>query len=478
MSNYTNKFNKFWKWFSRDDFLVWDWYFQYWENISVTDSWYWIWLWPTSEHLKTLSAWEYIVFLSLNSIAAHSTYFYITNAWKITVISWWVEIYEYSFSEIYKATIIWKWLYFIEKVNDSFARLVRVKTIDLYWWTATTNKQTFTPDLNIENNNPAIFVDWWQLFIWATAMFVVSNTTSETAVWVVWWPYIDTYNINSSTIYWISKVDTNFKIYDYVDWVSFWDWTQDSINGSIKIWISRWNIFTNNWIDYIIDYLWNLHYISNYELKTLAYSKKWLYNIVDSYKFNFSYSWKNSFTTLLNDFYIVSNETQPWIYRYWELMEWMWKWFSKIVTTINWEPITQIYWLWSNEWENAIYYSYKTATTQWLAFVKLDSDRIDEGFFITPILNWNNPYKKTIRQISWVAKDLWEIDIYARLDTETAWTHIYTLPSNTWEFKIGADEISLNEFNDIQIKVKMKSKVDFRKWYLNQLLVLFDINKE
>lgn len=478
MTSYKNKFNRWYKWVTRDDYFVWEWELIYTENVDWTKDGYWIGLWPKINNLFELNSWEEVIGLFSDTEANDDELFILTTNGRLLYFSSLILTQSHNFwKEIINTHQVDNYIYFITESSFTYT----LERIDF-------NSFRTAGWEYIEQVDNQVFVSptwcqmldvWWSLYIW--------NSTGVRQYSNAWWsplpPITNYYSLTSWVPRWLSVATTNFKVYDGNKSIVLWK-TWDTNNSGVVPINVYWKTYSNSVKDFIITSKGALYEQNWYNFTELISPKtsNYLDDSAGQTKMKLNYIKQKQITFAEKDMYVIwANDSVPWIWKYWEVRKWVGKWWYKIITQwrgdINIDNIFSVFY---REATNRLYFSYQEWVNYYFDYVELDWARASSWFFITPINNWNNLEEKTIKEIKIVARDItWNnnIKIYAREDDKTDWQLITTRTNVKRKETINFDEIQLDSFNDVQFKVEINNP-EWLNPIINWFLSEFDINEE
>ena len=401
----TRTYNRFTQWVQQDDYLTnWPNFIEH-KNIDGLRDGYGLHLWPkVNKGIITTGI--------INSIEFERA----SNPIDLdeSLIWWGRFLYRldspdstpaYTFTdadvEIRQIVFLGSYWYIVYQQLSGNARIARVSGADVSNGTFTSMDEAYVTNIwtTVRLSLPYIIIGT-SIYFWIAGSIAVFD----------WTPTLTSFWFPDDLIKGMSLRGTTIMVYTRSGNIYQWDWTSSTYSSLTNIWtpicnVSSWAIY-----DFIHTYDGQLFIWQWLSVQALTYpkkSKRWDDNSV--YKTRLSF-WlldeehqNTIWVTALNDMYIFSNDSDPWIYKYGKLNTQMQSWFHKAITENHeWTQIDVIYDMRFHErGSRFLYFSYKAGSTYWVDYIDLDSlETTTDWYAITEVFAWNTPsYEKTIKQL-------------------------------------------------------------------------------
>ena len=494
-------YNTFFEWVQQDDIIASNEWILEAKNIDWNRTGYWVTIWPKTN----------------KQVATNVPIYATSDFWPDQIFIW----HDWTKAEIYldtdtdltpSATIDWTSL----DNNWNTTNYWRFETIMRFDWQfyvtgrdSGNNVQVHrirdTDPVTSDNwefdllsspivwkNIPVIHTDWASIYFWIGWTITVTS----------WGSYpisFTNFAIFNQTITWISRHWTQFYVHQYSDTyggrVSLWDWETAAVSANIDLWFQPTRTTSKAWNDFITTSDWEFYAWSGYQFQKLLSPKKTIRGLDNSWyvdKIDFTYYLEQDQTERVNialqqvqwDIYWITNDTTKWIYKYWNLIEWLTPSLHKIVwTNYNWDTISEIYSSYYNQQTKKYYYTYKSWTSYLVDYIDLDSlETAQDWSFVTQIFRWPPEKVIKIKEIrlttSYTSWDNY-IKLSRRLDN-WSWEEVRTINDST--DTIVRHRITNNqnkEFTDIQFKIELHNNLQTNTPpILHGLELIYTINKE
>lgn len=469
--------NQYFNWIQQDDIISSSWGILESDNLDWTRTWYGITLWPKPAK-KILTATTIIRWIySFSSTASDGNLVMYWDGWNIYLwtssddtpyhtLANWYPIHNMIFSPSNK-------YYMALKTATDVRSIARVNSnITTGYTDIQTGKGSICP-LPMLSTNTFLYVwAWWVIYRY-------DNSDVET-----------TFNIFQSHIVWITRHGTQFYVYNQQWNVSLWDWVSTSVSANIDLWLRIERVESLWWIDYAVTDLWDVYVISWYTSQNLSKKKltnRWNDNSQYTEKLNFSPNEEDDNRILeasRNEMFFVANETTPWIYKYWTLIEWLPPSWNKVCSTDNTNTtVDYIHWIFYNEFQNTLWYSYVQWTEYWVDMLEMNNlTTAQTWYFVTQIFRWPPNKVNKIKEIRLTTSyTSWSdyIKLYKRVDNAASWTLVRTINDSTDTIERHRITNQTDEFIDIQFKVEIHNNTqDNTPPILHWLELVYSINKE
>jgi len=457
------EYNQFFIWESQDDIISQSWSIIEWDNIDWIKTWYWATIWP--KMTNQLTTWVNAMrwFYDRSSDPADNWVFW--DNWTIYntdwTLLWTLTNTAYDITACFRN---WSNYYFVSVFEietwNSWIKIWSISVIDAGNWDWVNMVDT-----------------WWSWLWWNDGpppVLEVSN--SLTYIWEKYWvirvlSWVQTsYTFVDSIVVWLTLHWTQYKVYSQTWSVYYWDWTSASFSSAQDVWfrIERVSQYWN--FDYITTEDWDLYISWGYDYQLIS-NKKTSNRLSDNStyttKFDFNNEiWTNIAITFARwDVYILSSDTNVWLYKYWSVIPWWPKWFHKIITKTNdWTQIDEIYSLFMHSRSNRLYMSYRAWATYWVDYIDITANTTAQDWFlVTPIFRWPPNKENKITEVRATSSyTSWNnyIKIYKRINngswvlirnindtTDTIKRHKIWTNNGTWNLS--------DEFIDIQFKIEI-----------------------
>jgi len=378
-------FNKPYVWISQDDYVAQPWQIIEWNNITWLRTGYGWTLWPkptsvitTTEMMYWQAAIEYTTWAQTQTLLVY------------TLTTWENIIGSFQFGNYFR---------FMSRENIAWTNfnINRVPYLEAILWNFTNMAEWWNwTSFWFAIWTPPVIIKWAYIYIWSLRGIKLIDSSDVVTSYSIWDDYVTVDTSTQNLGLWIREVSTQWR-FDHIihnDWTTrIMAWYQDN-ETSMRKYSNR---LSNNSI-----------YETKFSLAPpLDYAKWW----------NASVLWK----------YFTSNDTEPWIYVYDNLIAWLPKSFHKILTNSSQWPIDEFGFIINHKRTVTprIYYSYRSWTNYWV-------DYIDEA-----ILTTQKDCKLWKRINNW------------------AWVLVRTI-NNTTD-TVAVEEINdiTDNFIDIQLKVEL-----------------------
>jgi len=450
--------NTFYPWLQEDDIISQSWGIVESENLDWNRTGYGITLWPkpTKQVLTSTNI--------IRGIYNRSVSWVITNLfmyWDWWVVYRWDSVDNTPFYTLPSTDDIHnvifspssKYYMAIQTATDTYS-IGRINSDFTTWVNESVQTSLTSPSV------PPMYQDGTFTYIWIWSKIYRYDT----------WDVETIFSLFKQYIVWITVHGTQFYVYSDNGNLSLWDGVSNSISANLDLGVNIRRVEQRAWIDYVTSESWDIYIMSGYQLVPISdsrQSRRLEDNSQYISKLNFN-TWDEDNRTIAigkKDTYFIANDTQPWIYKYWKLIEWLADAFYKITTEDNTNTdVDYIYWLFYIEWLNTLYYSYKQGSIYWVDKLELDNlTTAQSWYFVTQIFRWPpnlinkiTGVKATTSYTSWSNY----IKIYKRIDnwswvlirnindaTDTIKRHKITTNNGSWNLS--------DEFVDIQFKIEI-----------------------
>jgi len=429
------------------------------KNIDWLRTWYWATLWPkTTKQLLTsttamrtlesrnwswdtgeaYAAWDWGNIYRLDATDSTPTF---TLTWGEDIQAW------QHFSTAIK-------YYFMKETSNNFFSLCSVPSneADLDNWTNLIENVKTTM---YSPNSPAMYANTSFLYVWYSNSVLQIDSAWVQTIFAIFNPAV-----NGITQHW-----TQFYIYSSNWMLSLWDWVSNSVSANINLWFRVRRVISKAWLDYITTETWDVYIVSWYSSQLFSeYKQSNRLNDNSQYikKLDFKTDIYDNKTLAFtwNDLMLISNETQAWIYKYWDLIPWIQKGFHKITTEDNtWTNLDNIYTMVYEEALNTLYFSYKQGSIYWIDKLELDNLTTSQDWYIvTQIFRWPpNKVAKIERIRCTTSYTNWDnyIKLYKRINNASSWTLFYTINDDTNIIERHDISSEVDDFIDIQFKMEI-----------------------
>lgn len=454
-------YNKFYNWISLDDKSYQDWNYLFWENMNSQKTWYWITLWPKTNK-RLLTWWKKIFGI-----------WYTSSSYWMAVWEDWVMYDSNStdnvpsgilsnWQDIYKISSLWAYNFLL--ISTTTANRYKIAQT-LRWGTTEVSLDYLWYSIVSFHNIPMVSI-WNNIFIWWDSLTVINSSwfkknTIQEVSYITWitsnWTTIITYHNTWDIYFW--QQDTSIS-----------GWTTYKIVSHYKVPFMIKNVIASGWQNYAVWWNNKLYIISWQDFKEIWWALSSLYlddNSDYKNKITLLYSNNNLLAINWQDLFLAWKDNldagKKTIYRYWELFEWIPKWFDNIITKnhniLDYDDIYTLFNDYNNDNNNKILISYKTWTEYWIDYIDIwTNNTTSDWYMITQIENCTtNIYKKKLKEIKIITSNTaWNnyIKIYNRIDW---WTWILLRDINNTIDNIQRTIIntSWKEFLDIQFKIEL-----------------------
>jgi len=455
----TITWNKPYLWISQDDHVATPWQIIEGKNIDWLRTWYAWTLWPkTTKRLLTTAP--------IRAIDTSST------TWEDDETYWawdWWNIYKFdTLDNTPNYTLPWgedihafmhfkEWVkfYFMKQTSPNFFSLCYVPSneaqADIWTWVVENIKT-----LMRNPQSPIMYTTGSFIYIWYTW-----NILRIDSAWVQ-----TVFSIFNSDIVWIAEHGTQFYIYSSQWLVSVWDWVSASISAKFNLWTRITRIITRWGIDYVLTEKGELYPVTGYSIweNPLSIPKN-SNRLNDNTQYVSKLDFKNrpydnkQMVFVWKDLMLLSNETQPWIYKYWNLLPWMAKRFHKISTEDNTSTdIDEIFTMTYSDYLNTLFFTYKQWAIYWIDMLELNNlTTSQDWYFISDIIRWvPNQEAKTLDIRMVTSYTSWDnyIKLWQRVNN-WVWEEVRNINNDTDEIDLEEIEIENDEWLDIQFKIEI-----------------------
>jgi len=231
------------------------------------------------------------------------------------------------------------------------------------------------------------------------------------------------------TLHW-----TQYKVYSRTGIVYYWNWdTGTSFTSSQDLWFRVQRVVSEGNFDYITTTDWDLWISWGYDYRQI--SKKRCSNRLEDnswYKFKFDFTNQTGTNLVMSfarwDMYTISSDSDIGLYKYWQMIPQLPKWFNKIVTqTHDWTEIDEIYTTFFHDRSNRLFISYRAWSTYATDYIDLLSkDTAQDWYIISEVYSAWTTFKKKISLLRFARSYAsWDdyIKLYKRIDN-WAWEEI------------------------------------------------------
>ncbi len=486
--------NNFFPWISKDDIIAAEPQIVEGNNVTWLNTGYWVTLWPKmNKQLLTNGNAPRTIFGRELSTAALTSIAVWCDTW---------EIYKLTSTDntpidtlttgwnIVNGALLLKgsnFMYFASKqpwVWATSAALMQVTLTDFNNETFTSKNEAFLAFDSIQT--PPMLVSWGNLYVWGlNTVFKISST------WT-----ITTFAIFNRYVTWITVHGTQFLVYTDEWDVSIWDWVATSISATVIPWFRPAKVIADWSIDHIISQDWNYMKWSWYDISDPITKNSLSARLND----NSQYISKFDFTpqdlsgrtmeTAEGWLFMISNDTNPWIYRQDKLIPWLQESFHKSITRDNTNVVfDEIFTLTHlSKGQSRLFIWFQSWTTKfWVDYIDLNSkETAKDGYFIIQIFRWPpNKVNQTVQERFTASLVGWSnfIKIYKRINNASTWTLLRDTTADNNQAEIFRDEIETawnnDEYIDIQFKVELHNEAQWVFWpILHWLEEIYSIIKE
>ena len=456
--------NHFFEWIQQDDIISSSWGIVEAEGLDWLRTWYGITLWAKPQKQILTSTTAMRVIASRSSIWSISTAYAAWDGWNIYRLNWVDNTPTYttpSTNDIYNwlfYTNRWEYFFIAETTTNNYSLASVSASADADVWTSL-NESVKTNMIN--STVPPMLVNGVFLYIgyWTTVLRIDSAWTQVTQ------------SIFSADVTWITRHWTQFYVYSTNGSLSIWDWVSASVSALIELKHRIRRVIQEAWIDYITTETGELRQLNWYTLWEPVTEPRKSRRLSD----NSQYISKLNFSTTSDDTHtlefawdnliLIGNDTQPWVYKFWNLIPGLPKSFHKIITQDNTNTnLDYIHTLEYSEPIDTLYYSYQRGAQYWIdKIVWSELTTAQDWYFVTQIFRWPpNKVNKITQVRATTSYTSWDnyIKIYKRINNG-AWVLIRTVNDATdtidrHEIGTNADGTNLSDvFIDIQFKIEI-----------------------
>jgi len=427
------------------------------KNIDWIRTWYWATLWPksTKQILTSTTAmrvinWRSTTWATANAYAAWDW----GNIYRLNgvdsapthTLASWNDIFNWLY---YKNK--WEYFFLTEISNNNYSLWSVWAAADSDNWTSV--NESIKTNM-ISSNIPPMITSGTFLYVWywTTVLRIDSSWTQVTQ------------SIFQSDVVWITQHWTQFYVYSSNWNLSLWDWVSSSVSANVSLWFRVRRVKSKAWLDYVTSETGESYIVSGYSAQLLSESKQSnRLNDNSQYVKKLDFSTGNQDTHTLeigkDDLYLISQETQPGIYKYWDLIPWTLKGFHKIATEDNTTvDITNLYSIYYSESINTLYFAYNQWSVYWVDKLELDNlTTAQDWYFVTQVFRWPANKVSKIERIRFTTSyTSWDnyIKFYKRLDN-WSWTLFSTINDTTDVIERHEVTSEVDDFIDIQFKIEI-----------------------
>jgi len=447
-------YNTFYQWIKQDDFLtIWGGFIDS-KNIDGIDEWYGARLWPKMNSQLTTSTYAMRWFIDRSSDP--------DNNWAFGDDGqiWQMDWTQFTTSIPAGEDIVWGFLntsfyYFLTKQSNTAIKLWRISTTDANAWTWT-NLTTSFPNTLVDEHSEI------------PPILVVNRNIAYIGMsdWVykLWWWTQSELDFTGNDVVWITKHWTQYKVYD-IDWnVFYWVWdTATSFSSSQILGFKPKRVSQSGNFDYITTFSGDLYISSGYSYQRISEKRKSnRLNDNSSYLTKFDFSNETNTTTAMDfywdDMFIISSDSTIGVYKYGTIVDWLAKWFHKIITDDNsGTQIDEVYFVKYHTRSNKLFISYLQWSTYWIDYIDFDSkETAEDGYLVSEIFSGWTAFKKkidTLRIARSYASGNDYVTLYKRINNASSWTQI-TLPTPSDDI-ITRDNITTETEENIDTQYKI-----------------------
>jgi len=453
-------FNKPYVWISQDDYVAQPWQIIEWNNITWLRTGYGWTLWPKPTSVITTTEMMYW----------QAAIEYTTWAQTQTLYGWvWGKIYKWDTWVLVYTLTTWEniigsfqfgnYFRFMSRENIAWTNfnINRVPYLEAILWNFTNMAEWWNwTSFWFAIWTPPVIIKWAYIYIWSLRGIKLIDSSDVVTSYSIWDDYVT----------WLTLQGTMMKVFCYNGKVYYWNRNTTSVDTSTQnlgLWIRE--VSTQWRFDHIIHNDWTTRIMAWYqdnETSMRKYSNRLSNNSIYETKFSLAppldyAKWWNA-SVLWK--YFTSNDTEPWIYVYDNLIAWLPKSFHKILTNSSQWPIDEFGFIINHKRTVTprIYYSYRSWTNYWV-------DYIDEAilttqkdwYLITDVIRWiPNEINRVIRVKMTTSYTSWAnfIKLWKRINN-WAWVLVRTI-NNTTD-TVAVEEINdiTDNFIDIQLKVEL-----------------------
>ena len=370
--------NQAYSWMSNDDFLKSKAQYIYWEWVDPTFDWYWFTL------ANKVEKWVLTAWVDMNWFISSFNNINVWAFWpsRIYDAKWWdwdnTPKYTYTLSQNLIQWVEHNWYFYFLSENATVSRILISDANAWNWaWNVDESYKTFTKTWT---SKPVMFSyrDTF-LYVWFWPTIIrIDNAWVETQS-----------DIFQSDVIWISNIWGNFKIYSTRWQVQFWDWVSAALSDFTSKEINPIQVIKNWTIDHIITLNYDYYQMAWYDIREITVqkeSKRLLDNTSVREKFWFVALW---IWLLKSSVYLLGNvDTDRWLYKYAKI-KWLPMWFNRVIAKdYEWNVITNFFWIYGQKTQNRLYFSYSTALTRWIWFMReVTFSKTDEWYYLSNIFN-------------------------------------------------------------------------------------------